>query len=368
MRVALNLSLEANSGFLTGDFLFALHTGSEGSYVKGLEFNGAGLADLGIDMEADSLVLDSITVHGFNQYGVAAVATDDTIKGSHFYNNTLAGIGTSSDASTRVYIGNNLIGTDAFGSIDAGGLQKVGVIANRNVHLDNNVISGNDSLGVLLGQDNLLTSNLIGLDATGTTAIANSFHGISAGYGNRNSIGDGTIVGRNIISGNTQNGIRIELADSNKIIGNIIGMDISGTIAIPNNNGIEVYGDYNIIGDTLPDYGNLISGNSGIGIYLNGGNTKFTKVQSNLLGTQIDSVTSAGSQLVGVYIHNNSKSNLIGGFNNKAANIIGYFSSEGIIIQNSATDSNQIFNNYIGVNKSLDPIPNAIGLRVVDGK
>ena len=363
----LNITLEAQSGFLPGEFLFEFQTGAENSYLKGLAFNGANFADIGIDLEADSLFLDSITVYNFNQYGAVAVSSYDTIANSHFYNNALVGIGTGTDPGTSVYLENNFVGTDAAGTTDAGGLQKIGILAHRNVHIHNNVVSGNDSIGILLGRDNLLTGNLVGLNFAGTAAIANTEHGISISNGNNNIIGDGTIPGRNIISGNGQQGIRIDLTDSNKVIGNIIGMDITGTTAIGNNRGIEVYGYYNVIGDTLPDHGNLISGNTLDGIYLNGGNTKYTKVQSNIVGTQIDTVSPGGSQLNGIYVHNNSKSNLIGGLNDKAANIIGHNASYGIIIQNIASDSNQVFNNYIGVNKSLVAIPNNTGIWLNDG-
>ena len=77
---------------------------------------------------------------------------------------------------------------------------------------------------------------------------------ITAGAG-YNLIGNGTASGRNLISGNTYDGIRIEGSDtlSNTVQGNYISTNQNGTAAMPNGaNGVEL---------TNYTQGNLVRGN-----------------------------------------------------------------------------------------------------------
>ena len=96
-----------------------------------------------------------------------------------------------------------------------------------------NVISGNTGEGVFLDQgsgNNLLEGNLIGTNAAGTQALANSV-GVQISI-NGNTIG-GTQAGeRNVISGNTNGGI-IDYTSGNLIQGNYIGTDGTGTRPCP---------------------------------------------------------------------------------------------------------------------------------------
>jgi hypothetical protein len=84
-----------------------------------------------------------------------------------------------------------------------------------------NVISGSVTSGALLGGDgvaldgtaafaNMIEQNLIGTDVSGTVAMANQANGVIVQRGAHNNIIGGAALGEgNIISGNTQNGIEI---------------------------------------------------------------------------------------------------------------------------------------------------------------
>jgi hypothetical protein len=131
-----------------------------------------------------------------------------------------------------------------------------------------NLISGNIGAGIGLGNGsgNTVQGNLIGTDVTGTLALGNTGVGVGTG-GDNNLVGGTTVDARNIISGNNR-GIDTGSGSNNTVQGNFIGTDITGTIAIANPNiGVNTQGTNNLIGGltTTPGTppGNLISGNTG---------------------------------------------------------------------------------------------------------
>ncbi|MEM9543953.1 MAG: S8 family serine peptidase, partial [Cyanobacteria bacterium P01_E01_bin.42] len=112
----------------------------------------------------------------------------------------------------------------------------------------------------LYGNNNKIQGNFIGTDVTGTKILGNSIDGIRI-LGSNNWIG-GIIEGsENLISGN-QHGVKIQSND-NIIQGNLIGTDITGTKILGNDyNGITIeQGTNNLIGGTIERSENLISGN-----------------------------------------------------------------------------------------------------------
>src|SRR5205814_3202741 len=114
-----------------------------------------------------------------------------------------------------------------------------------------NVISGNTACGICANASPMplpagakgmhVLGNLIGTDVTGTSAVPNTTAGIRI-YATYDSIVGGALPGeRNIISGNTGDGVLIEgygnlswMAHANVIAGNYIGLDVSGARALPN--------------------------------------------------------------------------------------------------------------------------------------
>ncbi len=171
---------------------------------------------------------------------------------------------------------------------------------------------------------------------------------------------------RNLISGNVQAGVRIEgdNSDSNAVAGNYIGTNASGNAALANNIGVRVddQAAQTIIGpSTNPDLGNVISGNSGDGIFI-GDNCDTTVVQYNVIGRNYLASAALGNNRNGIYL-------TAGAFDsNIYANTIASNSGAGIFMASSAGVGNYYENNRIydngGLGVDLAPIgvtPNDLG-------
>jgi len=143
---------------------------------------------------------------------------------------------------------------------------------------ERNVISGNTSQGMelshnpaLAAQGNQIIGNYWGLNASGTAAVPNNDDGISL----EDQV-DANIVRNNIIAGNRDSGLRFYvLGTNNQITGNWIGVAADGVTPIPNGggsstaasdrpHGIYLFGgaQRNLIRD------NLIAHNVGAGVFL----------------------------------------------------------------------------------------------------
>ena len=122
----------------------------------------------------------------------------------------------------------------------------------------------------------VIAGNFLGTDAGGLGAMGNQT-GVAIGFTQGGTVGV-TIGGlnpqdRNLISGNTSFGI-IETSNfnggSNSVIqGNIIGLDRNASAAVPNQWGIMIGGGgpgTSMIGGLTPEAGNIISGNSTVGV------------------------------------------------------------------------------------------------------
>src|SRR5262249_18820821 len=83
---------------------------------------------------------------------------------------------------------------------------------------------------------NLVQGNYLGTNAAGTAALPNHLRGVGISYGaSGNTVGGTTAAARNLISGNVQNGVLLDArTDSNVVQSNYIGTDVTGTQAVPN--------------------------------------------------------------------------------------------------------------------------------------
>src|SRR3989339_630768 len=221
--------------------------------------------------------LGSITIYGNNC----------TVEGLIINNGFYSGINITLGGSNEVlgnYIGVDATGTTAVGNergirLDYSSSNKIG----DGTAGGRNVISGNGSgINITLGGSNEVLGNYIGLDATGTTAVANSYAGIYLDSSSNNKIGDGTAGGRNIISGNSTSGIYVSSGGSNEVLGNYIGLDATGTTAVANSYyGISLYSSSNnIIGAS-----NVIAYNGSLGfpdgIYIEASDSIQNKITQN---------------------------------------------------------------------------------------
>lgn len=98
-------------------------------------------------------------------------------------------------------------------------------------------------------------------------------------------VGGNTAAQRNVISGNSSSGVEFSLSGRCFVRGNYVGTDRTGRFAIPNGTGVRLFGSLTTIGGATSAEGNVISGNTGIGILLDlSGNA----VQNNLVGVAAD--------------------------------------------------------------------------------
>jgi Calx-beta domain-containing protein/beta-propeller repeat-containing protein/carboxypeptidase family protein len=260
----------------------------------------------------------------------------------------------------------NFIGTNAAGTAELHNSTAVAIF--NATSIDNliggtaagagNLISGNQGGGIITnGNSTRIQGNLIGTDVTGTKKIPNTT-GISAN-GQNILIGGVTAGARNVISGNSSEGVNIRGTGS-KVQGNYIGTDITGTLALGNSaNGVSAV-EGALIGGTEPGARNIISANGSFG---NNGNVSlgFTNtnvgatVQGNYIGTDVTGTKALGGSSPGIVITTNNHT--VGGLVPEARNLISG-NSVGIRFF-STTVGNVIQGNFIGLNAAgTGPLPN----------
>jgi parallel beta-helix repeat protein len=193
---------------------------------------------------------------------------------------------------------------------------------------EGNVVSGNKFIGLTIREcsGNRITGNLIGTDVTGKMALGNNNIGIELREGAFNNI-----VERNVISSNSGFGISFWNAYSNSIIGNLIGTDITGTKALGNLRGIRLWTNCynNIIGGTSKIERNIISANREAGIQM-GDQIYGNKIIGNYIGTDISGQPTLGNGTTGIGIFYNSTNNIIGGSEKNSGNLIAGNNGPGI--------------------------------------
>jgi hypothetical protein len=194
--------------------------------------------------------------------------------------------------------------------------------------------------------------NFLGTDATGTMADPNGTGVVVVYLGSNNTIGGTEAGAGNLISGNLRDGVGMYGGTGNAVLGNLIGTDASGTLALPNGYGVELFsGSGNTIGGgTVAGAGNLISGNlyDGIGIYSDG-----NVIQGNFIGTDVTGTNPLGNGGDGVAIlaFQYGYNNRIGGPDPGAGNTIAYNGGYGVRITTgtgNAIHQNAIFANATG--------------------
>ena len=218
----------------------------------------------------------------------------------------------------------------------------------------------------------------VGTDATGNAARPNLSSGILILETKNNLIGGTTAAERNVISGNARSGVAVVgpetgiLSTKTVIQGNYIGVNVSGTQAIPNRIGIYVENaSDNVIGGTAAAERNVISGNARIGVAvfgpLKGSVSTKTVIRGNYIGVNVSGTQEIPNDY-GIYVENASD-NVVGGAQSGAGNVISGNASIGIILIGLEGDSrsNRIQGNLIGTDKSgLRGIGNPTGLHVQD--
>jgi len=296
-----------------------------------------------------------VVLSGNNNY-----VGNGTTSGRNILSGNLTGIrvGGSDNKVLGNYIGTTPNGLGALPNTSLAGVYLYGAnscIVGDGTVGGRNVISGNDTHGIWIREatSNEVLGNYIGVDTTGTSALPNSENGVYLFVGAYNNmIGNTSASERNIVSGNGINGIAMS-SDSNYAVGNIVGLNAAGTAAIPNTtNGIWIHSDNNVVGGATPEARNIISGNSQNGIYIKSHILGNNLVIGNYIGTDINGTNEIQNLMSGIYI-NNATNSIIGDGSSAGENRIWWNKLSGISIEGSEAKYNSILRNSFSSNEGL---------------
>ncbi|MFO0852207.1 MAG: hypothetical protein U0871_27135 [Gemmataceae bacterium] len=318
------------------------------------------------------------------------------------------GPGLGDNAVLRIELDGSLAGAGSSGLVVTAGNSTVsGLVINRF-----------DASGILLSTngDDTIAGNFIGTNPAGLIAAGNGQDGVAISTANNNKIGGMSPDARNVISGNLGTGIDLQPSSGNVVLGNFIGTDVTGKIALSTaagfRSGVFIFGgNNNTIGGTTPAARNLISGNQGFraGVEINTIGVGNNQVLGNYIGTDVtgcfavpngtgvdaaagpsSTPTLVGGNLIsgnsntGVYlIHGVARGNLIGtdvngtkavangrgvflnsdsilgGTTPGAHNVVSGNTNEGVFVANGG---NTVQGNYIGTDiTGMAPLGNAGG-------
>lgn len=260
-------------------------------------------------------------------------------------------VGTNPSGSSA--IGNAGAGIALIGDSNAAGNLTGNTIGNVNATpaglRRGNLVSGNAGPGILLQgpavTGNTVLGNFVGTSVTGLAPIGNAV-GIRVSQAAGNTIGAG-----NIVSGNISHGVHLTGGGTTNtlVTGNFIGLGPVGATAVPNGgDGIRVDGSP---ANTLT--GNVVSSNAGAGIALVGPGASNNLIRSSRIGTD-DLGLSARANLGGGILLTNAANTTIGGVLPADGNIISGNGGSGIVLQGAGTSNTQIFGNVIGLDATGD--------------
>lgn len=328
-------------GLIIGGFAVGIQVNQERGVVQGnfigTDILGAAPHENGVGVQLEA---------GAARVGGTTAAERNLVSGNDI--GIVVASGTANHVISGNYIGTNASGATALPNetgislIDSNGTLIGGTAPGAG-----NVISGNVGNGILVtgsaGASNVIAGNYIGTDASGTAPLGNKGFGIRVAESNNIRIGSNEMPVGNVISGNREGGVLVESPDTAVAVTfNFIGTDKTGTARIANENvGVA-------INSTMPSLVvlNVISGNNGYGLVLNGDKAV---VLANKIGTDVYG-TGRLANLSGIAVDGNA--NVIGGtFASNSIdtpNIVAYNFFDGIVVQSGISNlisQNSIYEN-----------------------
>ena len=305
-----------------------------------------------------------------NTVGGSAAGAGNVLSGNGQSGIYLLGAGARSNQVQGNWIGTKIGGLASLGNA-SDGVTINGAADNRIGGAEKparNIVSGNGASGISIigigALGNEIVGNYVGPDASGTLALSNGLSGITISGAVANRIGTAVPESRNLISGNGLNGVAlVDGASGNTVQGNFIGVDAGGSRPLGNAlDGVVIGGVSNVIGGA----GNVISGNGRNGLLIFGVGAHHNRVEGNLVGTDATGQSAVSNMVSGVAIQQSS-SNTIGGLSAGAGNVIsGNGLGNGVYLTTNAS-GNRIYGNWIGTAKDgMRALPNLHGIGVVE--
>jgi titin len=264
------------------------------------------------------------------------------------------GPGIAITAGSEALVQGNYIGTDYTGAAPLGNGQGVLVTGGSNTAVGGttggarNVISGNTGEGLYLAAGGVIVrGNYIGTDASGNAPLGNGV-GVTVAAGSNTVLGGITGGARNVISANTVDGVDILAGSTASVLaGNYIGTNASGTSALGNGDrGVVISGSVNnILGGTAAGARNVISGNGSDGVLITGAAATLNAVEGNYIGTDVAGTAALGNGGNGVAI--SGPNNAVGSAVAGARNLISGNAGQGVLLFGGATGT-AVQGNFIG--------------------
>jgi IPT/TIG domain/S-layer homology domain len=236
------------------------------------------------------------------------------------------------------------------------------IIASNDVTVQGLVVNGpwNFAVSSNLSDNVVVRGCFLGVDAAGAAAVP-------SGFGFNGHLGTGVVVGgptpadRNLISGNTDHGVRLERCTDCLVQGNLIGTDASGAAAIGAGSiGLR-------IGVDCP--GTVVRGNvvgaaetQGIDVGEIGSDTLFgVTLQGNWVGTDVLGTADLGNGQNGIWIDTNQVT--VGGLGAGEGNVVAFNRAAGVIViyntpqpSQNTIRGNSIYENGLGDAASLSTL------------
>ncbi len=290
----------------------------------------AGTGANGLEVGGFKSTIRGLVIQRFGGSGIVLVGTSDKVFGN--------------------FIGTNAAGTTARGNGTGITLASAGGTVGTSQPADRNIISGNTGIGVLASgseADNaFVVNNYIGTTKSGTAALGNGGAGVRV-EGENAQIGFAVAGWGNVISANGGYGVLIFEdggINASKVVGNMIGTDVTGMADLGNHGGVMVQANGVVVGGITTAARNVISGNDTIGVliyHLVQGNF----VQGNYIGTNAAGTGALGNGAEGVLTQDSSETT-IGGDTAAARNVISANGSHGVDLVGG--DHNAVRANRIG--------------------
>ncbi|MAE65270.1 MAG: hypothetical protein CMJ18_13445, partial [Phycisphaeraceae bacterium] len=323
-----------------------LITTNGGNFIEG-NYIGTNVAGTAPEANGD----EGIEVQsGSNTIGGTGVSAGNLVSGNADDGILITGAGATGNDVQGNYVGTNAAGTGPVPNGANGIAIKGGATGNTIGGTDanaENLISGNTTNGIAIRNagtsGNFVEGNLIGTNLAGTGAVANGAAGIQiSDSASGNTIGGTTSDHRNLVSGNTTDGVELlSTAGVNTILGNDIGTNLAGSGPIANAIGIDIQNNGNTIGGTAAGVENVIAGNTNDGIVISGDNNV---VLGNTIGV-LGGVLFNGAN--GVLLTGGATGNEIGGDGDDDGNVIRHNGADGVQVDATAGSGNAILRNLI---------------------
>jgi hypothetical protein len=361
-----------------------------GNTIDGIQIGNSGTSSnlvagnlIGTDSSGNNALannnngVDIFNAASGNTIGGTAIGAANVLSGNTYYGLVISGSGTASNLAQG-----NLIGTNAIGSASVNNPSSLGsgigllwgasgnTIGGAGLGAGN-LVSGNVADGIQIRDQgtsgNLVAGNSLGTDSSGMTGLPNGYAGVvifNAASGN--TIGGTTSGARNVISGNSGDGVDVsgQGTSGNLIGGNLVGLAADG--ATPLGNGIQgvaiSYGaSGNTIGGTSSGAANLIASNGTAAtsqhyyanLAISGAGSSNNLVEGNAIGTNASSAAGLDAPyVIGAFLGYGAMANTIGGTAANARNIISGNTADGVEVFSSGTANNVVAGNFIGTDAS----------------